>query len=119
MIRMIITVLKSAGIISSCSHTAAAQNIHRHMQQTPTLHSRLSAPASNSTLNALKVQAGIQIKVFEKDKKREREKKISLASFCPPLLSFLSEDPLMVVLFAFQCGVSASLTEGIFSLLNK
>lgn len=76
MIRMIISVLKSTGIISSCSHTAAAQNIYRYMQQSPTLHSRLSAPASNSTLNALKIQAGIQIKVFENDKKREKKKNL-------------------------------------------
>lgn len=104
-------------LIASYSHVAAAQNIYRYTQQTPTLHSCLSAPVSDSTLNASKIQAKIQRKIFEdKKKERERKKNISLASFCPPLLS---EDPLMEVLFAFQCSAFASLTEDFFSLLNK
>lgn len=45
----------------------------RYRQLTPTLHRRLSAPASNSTLDASEAQAGIQRKIFVKDKKRGRK----------------------------------------------
>lgn len=97
----IISILNCTGIPSSCSHAAVALNIYRYMQQTPTLHSHLSAPTSNSTLNVSKIQAGIQRKIFKKDKKKERKKCVFLSS--SPLFPLRRSSNGVTVCISMQC----------------